>query len=107
MASIAHETISQMVKGHGLGRTIVPWAIPALPKKVKQMSVTKRPAPACVGVGPEVLATISASITTFFGREVRILSVKKMQPLNRLTDQWAGQGRVAVQGSHNLIQRGR
>jgi hypothetical protein len=109
MAGIAHETVSHPMKGNGLGQDAAPWPIPAPPKKprlVRTDSAAIDPPTQCIGVSPDILAMISANITNFFGREVRILVVRKLEPVRGAGNQWAGQGRVAVQSSHNLVQRG-
>jgi hypothetical protein len=56
-------------------------------------------------VTPEVLSVIAATVTTFLGKKVRIRSAKMLPPY--AVDRWARQGRVMVQTSHNLVQRGR
>jgi hypothetical protein len=117
MASSARVTVSPPVNGGALERAVVTWPVLApIPasvprRKVKPMeAIPHRPTnamPVCADVSPQVLGLISESVTAFFGREVRIFSVKKLLPLNPLVNQWAGQGRVAVQNSHNLARRGR
>ena len=57
-------------------------------------------------VPPETLAVIVASVTAFLGKKVRVRSVRRIQtpyPANP----WAKQGRVTIQGSHNLGRGGR
>jgi hypothetical protein len=54
----------------------------------------------------DTLAAISRTVTGLFGKRVRIRSVKLLQTSNAAS-QWAQQGRVVVQASHNLTQRGR
>jgi hypothetical protein len=108
MAGTAQETVSQRAKGNGLGGIAVPWRNPAplkKPKLVRNDSLAQQPTQ-CFGVSPDVLSMISANITNFFGREVRILVVRKLEPVRGAGNQWAGHGRVAVQSSHNLVQRG-
>jgi hypothetical protein len=58
-------------------------------------------------ITPEALATIAETITALLGRKVRIRSVKILQTHNAIANPWAQQGRVVVQASHDLAQRGR
>lgn len=55
----------------------------------------------------DTLAAIAKTITGLLGRKVRIRSVKILQTSNTVASQWAQQGRVVVQASHDLAQRGR
>jgi hypothetical protein len=57
-------------------------------------------------ITPEILRTITETITALLGRKVRIRSVKILQTANPMVSSWAQQGRVVVQASHNLAQRG-
>ena len=111
MASIAHRTVSQLLKGNGLVRGVAPRRIPPATNEPKLVPARTGSSPMnrpkeCVEVSPDVLALISANIANFFGREVRILGVRKLEPVRPVVDQWAGQGRIAVHTSHNLVQRG-
>jgi hypothetical protein len=54
----------------------------------------------------DTLAAISRTVTDLFGKRARIRSVKLLQTSN-VASQWAQQGRVMVQASHNLTRRGR
>jgi hypothetical protein len=54
----------------------------------------------------ETLSVIAAAVTEFLGKKVRIRSAKMLQT-RYAVDRWARQGRVMVQTSHNLPQRGR
>src|ERR1700680_5335417 len=54
----------------------------------------------------ETLATIAETITALLGRKVRIRSVILETP-SVVANPWAQQGRVVVQASHNVAQRGR
>jgi hypothetical protein len=58
-------------------------------------------------ITPETLAKISETITALLGRKVRMLSVKVLPSPSAGANPWAQQGRVIVQASHNLGQRGR
>jgi hypothetical protein len=55
----------------------------------------------------ETLATIAETITSLLGRKVRIRSVKMLETPSAVANPWAQQGRVIVQASHNVAQRGR
>jgi len=57
-------------------------------------------------VTPETLSVIAAAVTAFLGKKVRVRSAKVLQTPYP-TDRWVRQGRVMIQTSHNLIQRGR
>jgi hypothetical protein len=57
-------------------------------------------------VTPEVLRTITETVSALLGRKVRIRSVKILQTPEATASSWAQQGRVVVQASHNLAQRG-
>jgi len=57
-------------------------------------------------IAPETLALITQTITALLGRKVLVRSVKLLQMPNEAPDIWAQQGRVVVQASHNLGQRG-
>jgi hypothetical protein len=57
-------------------------------------------------ISPEVRGEIGKIITGLLGRKARILSVKQLQKPEAGLSSWAQQGRVVVQASHNLAQRG-
>jgi hypothetical protein len=57
-------------------------------------------------VTPHTLSVIAAAVTEFFGKKVRIHSARVLQTQNEV-DRWARHGRLVVQTSHNLTQRGR
>ncbi len=54
----------------------------------------------------ETLAKIADTITSLLGRKVRIRSVRVVEQENAIVNAWAQQGRVVIQASHNLAQRG-
>lgn len=54
----------------------------------------------------ETLLVITAAVTAFLGKKVRIRSAQMLQTPYELFNPWAQQGRVFVQASHNLPQRG-
>lgn len=59
----------------------------------------KEPAKPAVGVSDEVLAILAASISAFLGNKARIRHVR---PVSSGLDSWRIQGRLAIQGSHNV-----
>ncbi len=58
-------------------------------------------------IPPETLILISAAVTSFLGKKVRIRSAKMLQSPYEIVNPWAQQGRVIVQASHNLQVRHR
>jgi|ERR1700722_6986026 len=58
-------------------------------------------------ISAETLAKIAATITALLGKKIRIRSVKILEQQDAIVNPWAQQGRVVVQASHNLTQRGR
>lgn len=57
-------------------------------------------------ITPEILRTITETVSALLGRKVRIRSVKTLQTQDATANSWAQQGRVVVQASHNLAPRG-
>jgi hypothetical protein len=57
-------------------------------------------------VTPKTLSVIAAAVTEFLGKKVRIRSARMLQAPHAVSH-WARQGRVTVQASHNVTQRGR
>lgn len=55
----------------------------------------------------DILIVISAAVTSFLGKKVRIRSAKMLQSPYEIVNPWAQQGRVIVQASHNLQVRHR
>lgn len=53
-------------------------------------------------ISPEVLSVISAVVAAFFGKSARVRSVRQVRPA---PSPWAQQGRVSVQGSHQLVRQ--
>jgi methylmalonyl-CoA carboxyltransferase large subunit len=70
-------------------------------------AVAQPPAPLDAEISPEVLIVISAAVTSFLGKKVRIRSAKMLQSPYEIVNPWAQQGRVIVQASHNLQVRRR
>ena len=59
-------------------------------------------------ITPQIVAVIQKAVAAYFGRKVRILSVKVgSEPMPASKSSWTGQGRDTIHGSHNLVQRGR
>ncbi|MFQ3586381.1 MAG: hypothetical protein SNJ74_06000 [Fimbriimonadaceae bacterium] len=59
----------------------------------------KEPSRSAVGVSEEVLAIIAASVSAFLGNKAR---VRHVRPVSSGLDSWRVQGRLAIQGSHNV-----
>ena len=57
-------------------------------------------------VTPEILVVITAAVTAFLGKKVRIRSAKMLQSPYEVVNPWAQQGRMFIQASHNLRLRG-
>lgn len=55
----------------------------------------------------ETLVKIADTVTALLGKKVRIRSVRIVQQQNAIVNPWAQQGRIVIQASHNLAQRGR
>jgi hypothetical protein len=58
-------------------------------------------------ITPEILRTLTETITALLGRKIRIRSVKILQTPDTSANSWAQHGRAVIQASHNLVQRGR
>ena len=57
-------------------------------------------------VTPKTLSVIAAAVTEFLGKRIQIRSARMLQAPYAVA-RWARQGRVTVQTSHNITQRGR
>ena len=55
---------------------------------------------------PEIVAALTAAATAFLGRKARVRSAKLIPNAQESAAAWAQQGRMIVQTSHNLRQRG-
>ena len=53
-------------------------------------------------VSPETLIVLTAAITAFLGKKVRIRSARRLQSPYEIVNPWSQQGRVSVQASHAL-----
>ena len=93
-------------------------AQPAAPVQAKAAPVAAAPAsaraPAPVvaaktaeaqEIAPEMLLVLAAAVTAFLGKKVRIRSAKMVYSPES-NNAWSQQGRVFVQASHNIAQRG-
>jgi methylmalonyl-CoA carboxyltransferase large subunit len=57
-------------------------------------------------VTPEILVVITAAVTAFLGKKVRIRSAKMLQSSCEVVNPWSQQGRVFVHASHLFRSRG-
>jgi methylmalonyl-CoA carboxyltransferase large subunit len=57
-------------------------------------------------VTPEILVVITAAVTAFLGKKVRIRSAKLLQSPYEVVNPWSQQGRAIVQASHHPRIRG-
>jgi methylmalonyl-CoA carboxyltransferase large subunit len=57
-------------------------------------------------VTPEILVVITAAVTAFLGKKVRIRSAKLLQTPYEVVNPWSQQGRAIVQASHHPRIRG-
>jgi methylmalonyl-CoA carboxyltransferase large subunit len=70
-------------------------AVPAVAKEAVHGEVT-----------PEILVMITAAVTAFLGKKVRIRSAKMLQSPYEVGNPWSQQGRMLIHASHNLRLRG-
>jgi methylmalonyl-CoA carboxyltransferase large subunit len=66
-------------------------------------ALVQAPTEAEEAITPEVLALLSAAVAAFLGKTARIRSARRAP--GQGSSQWAQQGRVFVQASHNLDVR--
>jgi len=83
-----------------------PAPAPALSPAAQSPKPVPAPAEAHPEITPEILLVITAAVTAFLGKKVRIRSAQMLQTPYELFNPWSQQGRVFVQASHNLPQRG-
>jgi methylmalonyl-CoA carboxyltransferase large subunit len=57
-------------------------------------------------VTPEILVVITAAVTAYLGKKVRIRSAKLLQSPHEVVNPWSQQGRAIVQASHHPRIRG-
>lgn len=60
------------------------------------------PAEEKAAVTPDVLVIISAAVSSFLGKKIRIRSARMLQTPYEIVNPWSQQGRVSVQASHWL-----
>ncbi len=60
----------------------------------------------CEEITAETLGKIAETITALIGRKIHIRSVRILEQQTEIHSSWAQQGRVVIQASHNLAQRG-
>lgn len=106
------DALSENVKN--LDRTrgnSAPASTTAMPEKTQPVAVNPVAHPPETGaaaeeITPEILRTLTETITALLGRKVRIRSVKILQTSDSAASSWAQHGRAVIQASHNLVQRG-
>ena len=87
---------------------VVPAAPKAAPVAAPPAPVAAAPAAAAKKneeISPEMLVVLTAAVTVFLGKQVRIRSAKMLQSPYEIVNPWSQQGRVFVQASHNLRSR--
>jgi methylmalonyl-CoA carboxyltransferase 12S subunit len=92
--------------------------VSSLQKMVEQYQASAAKAAAAAGealqpsaapaeeISPDLILIITAAVTAYLGKKVRIRSAKALQTPYEIINPWAQQGRVFVQASHNLAQHG-
>jgi hypothetical protein len=55
-------------------------------------------------ITPEIVAVIQAAANEFFGRRVRVVSIRIPRTSYADSEVWLQRGRDTVQASHNLVQ---
>lgn len=106
------DALSENVKN--LDRTSgnsAPASTTAMPEKTQPVAMNPVTHPPETGaaaeeITPEILRTLTETITALLGRKVRIRSVKILQTPDSAASSWAQHGRAVIQASHNLVQRG-
>jgi hypothetical protein len=56
-------------------------------------------------ITPEIVAVVQAAANEFFGRQVRIVSIRILPPPSEDSSVWLRRGRDTIQASHNLVQQ--
>jgi hypothetical protein len=56
-------------------------------------------------ITPEIVAVLQAAANEFFGKRVRIVSIRILPASNADNDVWLQRGRDTIQASHNLVQQ--
>ena len=62
-------------------------------------------APAEAEISSDTIAILSAAVTAFLGKKVRIRSAKALQTPYEIVNPWAQRGRVIIHASRNLPRR--
>ena len=84
-------------------------AVKALQARVAELSQPAAAATPAAGVNaaakevvtPEILVVITAAVTAYLGKKVRIRSAKLLQTPRDVVNSWSQQGRAIVQASHH------
>lgn len=61
--------------------------------------------PAEAEISSDTIAILSAAVTAFLGKKVRIRSAKALQTPYEIVNPWAQRGRVIIHASRNLPRR--
>lgn len=56
-------------------------------------------------ISAEIVAVIAAAAAALLGRGIRIRSIDSLPDPHEMLSRWTQQGRVNVQGSHNLKRK--
>ena len=56
-------------------------------------------------ITPEIVTVVQAAVNEFFGKRVRILSIRLLPDSNRDPGRWLQRGRDTIQASHNAVQQ--
>jgi hypothetical protein len=80
-------------------------AVAPTPSQVPAQPAAEKPAKKAPQVTPEIVVMMTAAITAFLGKKVRIRSARILEPSYEIVNSWAHLGRVIVQASHNLSLR--
>ena len=56
-------------------------------------------------ITPEIVTVVQAAANEFFGKRVRILSIRLLLDSNRDPGRWLQRGRDTIQASHNVVQQ--
>lgn len=75
---------------------------PKPPKSAEPIAAAPSEAAEAEEVSPEVLSVISAVVAAYFGKSARVSAVR---PARAAPSPWVQQGRVSVQGSHQLARQ--
>ncbi len=104
VAELTHATDALAAAG---ARSRTPASAVAHDPKAATATAMEAPPKTEAEIPVETLILISAAVTSFLGKKVRIRSAKMLQSPYEIVNPWAQQGRVIVQASHNLQVRHR